>query len=120
MDGLEVTWQQMLWLGFGVQVNGTYVHTNGNFNNYNLTSNQFAVPGIGNSANFIGFYDAHGLQARLTVQWQGTSAAGALGQEQGGGAFGNEPVYLASSTKVDFSTQYEFTSHLAGISRHSI
>jgi TonB-dependent receptor len=113
VHGVEFTVQQMLVWGFGLQVNGTYVHTNKNFDNTALTTNQFALPGVGNSANLIGFYDAHGLQARLTVQWQGTQLLG-LGQEQGGGAFGAEPVYLASSTEVDFSTQYQFTTHLAG------
>jgi TonB-dependent receptor len=112
VDGIEVTWQQMLWLGFGMQINGTYVHTNGNFNNYSLTSNQFAVTGLGNSANFIGFYQAHGFQARLAVQWQGTQLI-TLGQEQGGAAFGNEPVYLAASTNLDFSAQYDIDSHLS-------
>jgi iron complex outermembrane recepter protein len=113
VHGVEFTVQQMLWLGFGAQVNATYAHSNKNFNNEDLTSNQFALPGVGNSANFIGFYDAHGLQARLAIQWQGTQLLG-LGQEQGGGAFGNEPVYLAASTRVDFSTQYAFTSYLSG------
>ncbi|HEY4341031.1 MAG TPA: TonB-dependent receptor, partial [Steroidobacteraceae bacterium] len=113
VHGIEFTVQQMLWLGFGLQVNGTYVHTNKNFDSAILTSNQFALPGVGNSANFIGFYDDHGLQARLAVQWQATQLLG-LGQEQGGGAFGNEPIYLASSTEVDFSTQYQITSHLSG------
>ena len=68
---------------------------------------------VGSSANFIGYYQAHGLQARIAVQWQGTQLLG-LGQEQGGGAFGNEPVNLAASTEVDFSTQYQFTTNLAG------
>ena len=113
VHGVELTVQQMLVWGFGLQVNGTYVHTNKNFDNTALTTNQFALPGVGNSANLIGFYDAHGLQARLTVQWQGTQLLG-LGQEQGSGAFGNEPVYLAASTEVDFSTQYQFTKYLAG------
>jgi iron complex outermembrane recepter protein len=112
VNGIEATWQQMLWLGFGMQINGTYVHTNGGFNNYSTTSNQFAVTGLGNSANLIGFYQAHGLQARLAVQWQGTQLIN-LGQEQGGGAFGNEPVYLAASTNLDFSTQYDIDPHLS-------
>lgn len=112
VDGIEVTWQQMLWLGFGMQINGTYVHTNGNFNNYSLTSNQFAVTGLGNSANFIGFYQAHGFQARLAVQWQGTQLIN-LGQEQSGGAFGNEPVYLSSGTELDLSGQYDIDSNVS-------
>jgi iron complex outermembrane receptor protein len=113
VHGVELTVQQDLFWGFGLQVNGTYAHTNRNFDNEALVSNQFALPGVGNSANFIGYYDAHGLQARITVQWQGALLEG-LGQEQGGGAFGNEPVYLAASTEVDFSTQYQFTDHLSG------
>ncbi|HJS92529.1 MAG TPA: TonB-dependent receptor [Steroidobacteraceae bacterium] len=111
VDGVEITWQQMLWLGFGMQINGTYVHTDGNFNNYSLTSNQFAVTGLGNSANFIGFYQAHGFQARLAVQWQGSQLIN-LGQEQGGAAFGNEPVYLSSGTELDLSAQYDVNSNL--------
>ncbi|HTB68435.1 MAG TPA: TonB-dependent receptor [Steroidobacteraceae bacterium] len=113
VHGVEFIAQQMLPLGFGLQLNGTYVHSNKNFDNETLTSNQFALTGVGNSANLIGFYDAHGLQARVTLQWQGTQLLG-LGQEQGSGAFGNEPVYLAASTEVDFSTQYQFTKYLAG------
>ncbi len=113
VHGVEVIWQQMLPYGFGYQVNGTYAHSNANFDPYSLTSNQFALPGVGNSANFIGFYQAHGLQARVTVGWQGTQLL-TLGQEQTGGAFGNEPVYLASFTEVDYSMQYDFTKHIAG------
>ena len=113
VDGFEATWQQMIAWGFGVQVNGTYVHTNKNFDNSSLTSNQFALTGVGNSANLIAFYQEHGLQARLALQWQGSQLIG-LGQEQSGGAFGAEPVYLSSWTELDFSAQYDFTSHLAG------
>jgi iron complex outermembrane receptor protein len=110
---VEFTVQQMIGWGFGAQVNATYVHTNKNFNDDALVTNQFALTGVGNSANFVGFYDAHGLQARLAVQWQGAYLL-TLGQEQSGGAFGAEPVYLAPATEVDFSTRYQFTSHLQG------
>ncbi|HXS22428.1 MAG TPA: TonB-dependent receptor, partial [Steroidobacteraceae bacterium] len=113
VTGLELTWQQMLFGGFGYQINGTYAHTNKNFDNHSLTNNQFALPGVGNSANLIAFYQAHGLQARLAVQWQASYLLTDSGQEQGGGAFGNEPVYLDSSTEVDFSSTYDISSHLS-------
>jgi TonB-dependent receptor len=113
VHGVEATWQQELPLGFGFQINGTYVHTDKNFNNYLTVANQFALTGVGNSANFIGFYQAHGLQARIAVQWQGSQLL-TLGQEQSGGAFGNEPVYQQARTEVDFSTQYQFTDWLSG------
>ena len=110
VHGVEVAWQQMLPLGFGYQVNATYAHTDKNFNPYNLTSNQFALSGVGNSANLVGFYDDHGFQARLMLQWQGRLLQ-TIGQEQGGGAFGGEPVYSTARTEVDFSSQYDFNEH---------
>ena len=111
VTGIEAAWQQMLWGGFGFQVNGTYVHSNSNFNPYGYTSNQFALPGIGNSANLIAFYQNYGFQARLALQWQGKNLL-ALGQEQSGGAFGAEPVYVKASTELDYSMQYDVNSHL--------
>jgi iron complex outermembrane receptor protein len=111
VKGVELTWQQMLPLGFGFQVNGTYVHSNANFNPYKLVSDQFALPGIGNSANLIAFYQNYGFQARLAVQWQAEQLL-QIGQEQNGGAFPNEPTYLKANTELDFSTQYDINSHL--------
>jgi outer membrane receptor protein involved in Fe transport len=101
----------MLAYGFGFQINGTYVHSNSNFNPYVYTSNQFALPGIGNSANLIAFYQNYGFQARIALQWQGEQLL-QLGQEQTQGAFGAEPVYLKANTEVDYSMQYDVNSHL--------
>ena len=116
VTGVEVIWQQMLPYGFGFQINGTYVHTNANFNPLVLAANQFALPGIGNSANFIGFYQKGPLQARVTVQWQAAQLVGLgfnQGQEQDGGSYAPEPAYQAASTTVDFSTQYEITRYMS-------
>ena len=113
VTGIEATWQQMLIWGFGFQINGTYVHSNANFNPGAYTSTQFALPGIGNSANLIAFYQAHGLQARLAVQWQGKQLL-QLGQTQPTGLFAaNEPIYLEASTEVDFSTTYDINRYLS-------
>jgi TonB-dependent receptor len=112
VHGIEATWQQMIWGGFGAQINGTYVHSNSNFDPYSYTSNQFALPGIGNSANLIAFYENYGFHARIALQWQGEQLL-VLQQEQNGGAFGNEPVYLKASTNLDFSTSYDFNSHVS-------
>jgi TonB-dependent receptor len=110
VTGVEATWQQMLAYGFGFQVNGTYVHSNANFDPYKLQANQFAVPGIGNSANLIAFYQNYGFQARIALQWQGEQLL-QIGQEQNGGAFPNEPTYLRANTELDFSTQYDINNH---------
>ena len=110
VTGVELTWQQMLPLGFGFQVNGTYVHSNASFDPYKLQANQFAVPGIGHSANLIAFYQNFGFQARLALQWQGEQLL-QIGQEQNGGTFPNEPTYLKANTELDFSTQYDISEH---------
>jgi iron complex outermembrane receptor protein len=110
VTGVEATWQQMLAYGFGFQVNGTYVHSNANFDPYKLQANQFAIPGIGHSANLIAFYQNYGFQARIALQWQGEQLL-QIGQEQNGGAFPNEPTYLRANTELDFSTQYDISEH---------
>jgi TonB-dependent receptor len=110
VTGVEATWQQMLPYGFGFQVNGTYVHSNANFDPYKLQANQFALPGIGHSANLIAFYQNYGFQARIALQWQGEQLL-QIGQEQNGGSFPNEPTYLRANTNLDFSTQYDINSH---------
>jgi len=112
VNGVEATWQQMLPLGFGFQVNGTYAHSNANFNPYATTTNQFALPGVGNSANLIAFYQQNGFQARIALQWQGKQLL-QLGQEQNGGAFGNEPTYLEANTELDFSSSYDVNDHVS-------
>jgi len=111
VHGIEVTLQQMLWLGFGFQLNGTYAASNANFNPSLLQSNQFALPGVGDSANLIAFYQNYGFQARLALQWQGAQLL-TLQQQQSGGQFGNEPVYLGASTTVDLTAQYDVNRYL--------
>jgi iron complex outermembrane receptor protein len=111
VTGVAATWQQMLPYGFGVMINGTWMHTNSNFNNYDLSANQFALPGVGSSANGTLFYQRGKWQARVTVNWQAKLLL-FLGQEQGGGAFGNEPVYQAPYTQLDYSMNYQVDKYL--------
>jgi TonB-dependent receptor len=109
--GAELGWQQMLGYGFGTQINGTLVHTNEPYQRYSLTSH-FYLPGLANSANFVGFYQNYGFQARVAVNFTAEQLISTV-QEQSGGAFGNEPVFTRHFTEVDFSTQYDFNEHLS-------
>jgi len=108
--GVEIAWQQMLSGGFGLQLNATVVHTNQPYRRYDL-STRFYLPGLANSANFVGFYENHGFQARIAVNWTGEQLI-ATTQEQSGGLFGNEPVFTRPLTEVDFSAQYDITRHV--------
>jgi iron complex outermembrane receptor protein len=109
--GIEAGWQQMLKWGFGFQINGTYVKTNAPYNRYALT-NVFALPGLSNEANFVGFYQRHGFQARVAVNWRGEELQ-QFGQTNSGGTFGTEPTFVNSTTEVDFSTSYDINSHVS-------
>ena len=111
VTGVTATWQQLFPYGFGMLINGTWMHSNANFNNYSLSSNQFALTGVGSSANGTLFYQRGKWQARVTVNWQAKQLL-ALGQVQGGGAFGNEPVYEAPFTQLDVSTNYQVDKYL--------
>ncbi|MEN0035883.1 MAG: TonB-dependent receptor [Cellvibrio sp.] len=70
IDGIEVAWQHTFGeSGFGFQANATVVDSDTEFDNAS-TGSQFAVYGLSDSANFIGFYDKNGLQARLAYNWR--------------------------------------------------
>lgn len=109
--GIEAGWQQMLKWGFGFQINGTYVKTNAPYNRYALT-NVFALPGLSNEANFVGFYQRNGFQARVAVNWRGEELQ-QFGQTNAGGTFGTEPTFVNATTEVDFSTSYDINSHVS-------
>ena len=87
------------------------MHTNEPYNRYNLGP-QFFLPGLANSVNFVGFYQNHGFQARVAVNWTATQLVSTT-QEQSGGAFGNEPVFVRPFTEVDFSAQYNINDHVS-------
>jgi iron complex outermembrane receptor protein len=109
--GIEAGWQQMLKWGFGFQINGTYVKTNAPYDRYALT-NVFALPGLSNEANFVGFYQRHGFQARVAINWRGEELQ-QFGQTNSGGTFGTEPTFVDASTEVDFSTSYDINSRVS-------
>ena len=109
--GAELGWQHMIGYGFGTQINGTVVRTNQPYQRYDLTSH-FYLPGLANSANFVGFYQNYGFQARIAVNFTAEQLISTT-QEQSGGQFGNEPVFTRPFTEVDFSAQYDLNEHLS-------
>jgi TonB-dependent receptor len=106
--GVELALQHVFGnSGFGVQANATFVGTNRKFPTSDVSGSAFAITGLANSANFVGFYDKHGFQARVAVNWRDSYLLG-LGQAQGG-TFGAEPVYVDKQLQVDASASYDIT-----------
>ncbi len=110
VTGLELAWQHVFGdTGWGYQANATFVHTNNPYNPNQLGTSS-ALPGLANSANFVGFYDKNGLQARIAVNYR-AAYLDHFGQLQNGSAFGIEPTFVNSSTTVDFSGSYAFAKN---------
>jgi TonB-dependent receptor len=97
--------------GFGFQANATVVGTNRTYNQMDLTTSGFAVTGLANSANLVGFYDKDGFQFRVAANWR-DSFLNQFGQAQNGSKFGTEPTFVNASTQIDFSTSYDITEQL--------
>ena len=76
--GLELALQHVFRnTGFGFQANATLVNTNRKFPTDDISGAAFAITGLANSANFVGFYDKHGFQFRVAVNWRDTLSAAA-------------------------------------------
>ncbi len=110
--GAEFAWQHVFGdSGWGFQANATVVGTNKPYNPLDITISGFAVTGLADSANLVGFYDKNGFQARIAMTWQDSSLA-QFGQQQNGSKFGTEPTFVNASTMIDFSTSYDLTDNL--------
>jgi iron complex outermembrane receptor protein len=98
--------------GWGFQANTTVVGTNKPYDPSNTSVTGFAVTGLANSANLVGFYDKYGFQARVALNWR-AEYLDHFGQQQNNSAFGSEPTFVNASTQVDFSTSYDVTKQLS-------
>ncbi len=103
IDGLEFSIQH--WFGetgFGVQANYTLVDSGLTMDNKSV-DRQFALLGLSDSANLIGFYERDGIQARIAYNWRDTYLASTA---QGGS---NAPGYVKDYAQLDFSLGYELS-----------
>jgi TonB-dependent receptor len=97
--------------GFGFNANATFVHTDKPYDPTDISQSGFAVTGLANSANLIGFYDKYGFEARVAANWRDEYLL-QFGQNQNNGRFGAEPTYVNPSLQIDFSTSYQITEKL--------
>lgn len=110
--GVEVALQHTFGdSGFGFIANGTIVGTNKPYDPKDISQSGFAVTGLANSANFVGFFDKYGFEFRAAVNWRDEYLL-QFGQVQNTGAFGAEPTFVNASTQVDLSASYQLTNNL--------
>lgn len=99
LQGLELAVQHSFAdTGFGVIANLTMVGGDLEVDPSSIDF-QFALPGLSDSANLVGFYDKHGLQVRLAYNWRDTFLNG-IGEN-------NTPYYTEKFGQLDGMISYE-------------
>lgn len=94
--------------GLGVAFNYTHVSSSTSLSpGVIATSGKFAVPGIGNSANFSTYYEKGPVQVRLAYNWRGSYLESI---SYGSGA---QPATRSSYGQLDLSASYELNKHLS-------
>lgn len=107
IDGFELAAQH--WFGdtgFGIQTNYTIVDSDVGYDNL-LTGGQFAMTGLSDTANFVGFYDKDEWQIRIAYNWRDSFL---LSRTVGSG---NEPQYVEEYSQIDASIGYEINDNLS-------
>ncbi len=109
LSGVELNVQHAFaGTGFGVSANYTYVRSGLKFDNNSL-GEQFALEGLSNSANFVGFYEDDKFFARAAYNWRGEFLAG---RSDGNGTGISNPVYVEPYGQWDLSVGYNWDKHL--------
>ncbi len=110
IDGLEIAVQHMFGdSGFGLVANMTTVNGDIEYDNFNTNKgagaeNQFALLGLSDSANLIGFYDKDGIQARIAYNWRDDFLTATVD-----GNNERNPVYTEGFGQIDISLSYDVT-----------
>lgn len=97
LQGIELNWQHLFARsGFGVAANYTKVSSGLTYDNASLGS-QFALVGLSDTANLVGFYEDNRFQVRLAYNWRGKFLSATA---DGAGA---NPVYVEPYAQLDMS-----------------
>jgi len=111
VDGLEFVIQHNFGeSGFGAIANATFVFGDVSYDNLRCDqpncnlSTQFAITGLSDSANLVGYYEKHGISVRLAYNWRDDFLAGTGQSNVGAGP----PTYVADYGQLDLSASYTF------------
>ncbi|GEA11267.1 TonB-dependent receptor [Alteromonas sp. KUL49] len=88
--------------GFGTIVNYTMVDSNDTYDVYSL-ENDFALPGLSDSANFIAFYEQDNYQVRVAYNWRDAFLLSG----------GLEPLFTEAYSQIDISASYDINDSLS-------
>jgi TonB-dependent receptor len=101
IDGFEIAVQHMFGdSGFGFIANYTTVDGDVEYDNKTIGEDQFALLGLSDSYNIIGFYDKYGFQARLAYNWRDEFLDATVQDNK------QEPIYVEDYGQWDLSVSY--------------
>lgn len=106
VDGWELAIQHTFDSGFGLLANMTIVDSNAQLDRENV-SQTFALTGLSDSQNIIGFYEKGPWQLRLAWNHRDGFLQSLL-QKQGG-----EPTYVDNYHQLDVSGSYQFNEQVS-------
>lgn len=105
VDGFELALQHTFDSGFGVLANATLVDSDAELDPYNINQ-VFALTGLSDSYNLVGFYENDDFMIRLAYNWRGEFVQ-SLTQSQGDG-----PTIVEDYHQLDLSASYELSDSL--------
>ena len=114
IDGWEIALQHMFGeSGFGLLVNYTTVDGDIEYDDFNTNKgegveNQFALLGLSDSYNVIGFYDNYGFQARIAYNWRDDFLTDTLD-----GNNERNPVYTEDYGQWDINVSYQINDQFS-------
>ncbi|WP_141455344.1 TonB-dependent receptor [Pseudoxanthomonas sp. z9] len=107
LDGWEFNVQHMIEdTGFGIAANYTIVNSSLTYDNYNL-GEQFALEGLSDSFNVVGFYDKDKWQIRLAYNWRDKFLSSRFDGQ------GPNPNYTEPYGQLDANVSYQVNDHLS-------
>lgn len=108
IDGFEISAQHMFGeTGFGLSANVTFVDSNIGYDNADR-GDQFAIEGLSDSANVVGFYETDRFSARIAYNWRDEFLSGRFDPS----GLPN-PVYTDSYGQWDVNVSYDVTDTLS-------
>jgi TonB-dependent receptor len=107
LNGVELNAQHTFSNGFGASINYTKVRSGLAYKD-GIPGEQFALVGLGDSGNIVGFYEDATYSARIAYNWRGKYLAANFG-----GTDGAQPLYVEPYGQIDLSLGYNFDKKLS-------
>ena len=110
LKGFELNVQHAFWnTGFGVAANYTKVKSGLKYDNMSIAQ-QYALIGLSDSANLVGFYEDAKFSVRVAYNWRDKFLAAVNDGNQLGRS---APIFTEPYSQVDISLGYNFSEKLS-------